>query len=119
LTTVLDATPARVLLLLVGTLAATLVVRLRAQLNDRIKSIFGGTSLEVVPFLGRPWDVPDEIGNGPCCRRTASPPVTLRCAAHSLSSLGWAERLLGLTWLGARVWLWKVELQKLPTTSTP
>jgi hypothetical protein len=37
---------------------------LRAQLNDRIKSIFGGTSLEMVPFPGGPWDVPDEIGNG-------------------------------------------------------
>ncbi len=37
---------------------------LRAQLNDRIKSIFGGSSLEIVPFPGGPWDVPDEIGNG-------------------------------------------------------
>jgi hypothetical protein len=36
----------------------------RAQLNDRIKSIFGGTALEPVPFPGGPWDVPDEIGNG-------------------------------------------------------
>jgi hypothetical protein len=39
---------------------------LRAQLNDRIKSIFGGngTALESVLFPGGPWDVPDEIGNG-------------------------------------------------------
>ena len=37
---------------------------LRAQLNDRIKDIFGGTVLESVPFPGGPWDVPDEIGNG-------------------------------------------------------
>ena len=37
---------------------------LRAQLNDRIKSIFGGAVLESVPFPGGPWDVPDEIGNG-------------------------------------------------------
>jgi hypothetical protein len=37
---------------------------LRAQLNDRIKAIFGGASLESVPFPGGPWDVPDEIGNG-------------------------------------------------------
>jgi hypothetical protein len=37
---------------------------LRAQLNDRIKSIFGGTALESAPFPGGPWDVPDEIGNG-------------------------------------------------------
>jgi hypothetical protein len=37
---------------------------LRTQLNDRIKSIFGGKDLESVPFPGGPWDVPDEIGNG-------------------------------------------------------
>jgi hypothetical protein len=37
---------------------------MRAQLNDRIKSIFGGTIFEPVPFPGGPWDVPDEIGNG-------------------------------------------------------
>jgi hypothetical protein len=37
---------------------------LRAQLNDRIKSIFGAAVLEVVPFPGGPWDVPDEIGSG-------------------------------------------------------
>ena len=37
---------------------------LRSQLNDRIKTIFGGTSLESIPFPGGPWDVPDEIGNG-------------------------------------------------------
>lgn len=37
---------------------------LRAQLNDRIKSIFGGSALDSVPFPGGPWDVPDEIGNG-------------------------------------------------------
>ncbi len=37
---------------------------LRAQLNDRIKGIFGGAAMESVPFPGGPWDVPDEIGNG-------------------------------------------------------
>jgi hypothetical protein len=37
---------------------------LRVQLNDRIKSIFGGTALESVPFPGGPYDVPDEIGSG-------------------------------------------------------
>ena len=37
---------------------------LRAQLNDRIKDILGGTVLEAVSFPGGPWDVPDEIGNG-------------------------------------------------------
>jgi hypothetical protein len=36
----------------------------RAQLNDRIKSIFGGTALEAKSFPGGPWDVPDEIGDG-------------------------------------------------------
>ncbi len=37
---------------------------LRAQLNDRIKSIFSATSLESILFPGGPWDVPDEVGNG-------------------------------------------------------
>ncbi len=39
---------------------------LRTQLNDRIKAIFGGPGsvLEMVPFPGGPWDVPDEVGNG-------------------------------------------------------
>jgi hypothetical protein len=37
---------------------------LRAELNDRIKSIFGGPSFEALPFPGGPWDVPDEVGNG-------------------------------------------------------
>ena len=39
---------------------------LRTQLNDRIRSIFGGNGavLESVLFPGGPWDVPDEIGNG-------------------------------------------------------
>jgi hypothetical protein len=39
----------------------------RAQLNDRIKSIFGGTSssvFEMVPFPAGPWDVGDEAGDG-------------------------------------------------------
>lgn len=38
--------------------------QLRADLNDRIKGIFGGTSFEPAPFPGGPWDVPDEVGNG-------------------------------------------------------
>lgn len=37
---------------------------LRAQLNDRIRTIFSGTVLEAVPFPGGPFDVPDEVGNG-------------------------------------------------------
>ena len=37
---------------------------LRGQLNDRIKSIFGGATMEAVPFPAGPWDVPDEVGNG-------------------------------------------------------
>jgi hypothetical protein len=37
---------------------------LRAELNDRIKSIFGGPTFEAVPFPSGPWEVPDEVGNG-------------------------------------------------------
>ncbi len=37
---------------------------LRAQLNDRIKSIFNGSVFETVSFPGGPWDVPDEVGSG-------------------------------------------------------
>ena len=36
----------------------------RAELNDRIRQIFGGRTLETVPFPGGPFDVPDEVGNG-------------------------------------------------------
>lgn len=36
----------------------------RAQLNDRIKLIFSGTSFESIPFPGGPYDVPDEVGDG-------------------------------------------------------
>ena len=37
---------------------------LRAQLNDRIRSIFNGSVFETIPFPGGPWDVPDEVGSG-------------------------------------------------------
>lgn len=37
---------------------------LRAQLNDLIKDIFRGPTLEMVPFPAGPWDVPDEVGEG-------------------------------------------------------
>lgn len=37
---------------------------LRTDLNDRITSIFKDAALEMVPFPGGPWDVPDEVGNG-------------------------------------------------------
>lgn len=37
---------------------------LRAQLNDRIKSIFSGQTFEAVAFPSGPWDVPDEVGSG-------------------------------------------------------
>ena len=33
------------------------------QLNAHIQSIFSGKSLDLVPFPGAPYDVPDEIGN--------------------------------------------------------
>jgi hypothetical protein len=36
----------------------------RAQLNDLIKSVFKGATLEMVPFPAGPWDVPDEVGEG-------------------------------------------------------
>ena len=36
----------------------------RAQLNDRIRGIFGGKTFEAVPFPGGPFDVPDEVSDG-------------------------------------------------------
>jgi hypothetical protein len=36
----------------------------RTQLADRIKSIFGGQSFDLVPFPGGPWDVPDDVSDG-------------------------------------------------------
>ncbi len=36
----------------------------RAQLNDRIRQIFGGKTFETVSFPGGPFDVPDEVGDG-------------------------------------------------------
>ena len=36
----------------------------RAQLNDRIRDIFGGKTLEAVAFPGGSFDVPDEIADG-------------------------------------------------------
>ena len=36
----------------------------RAELNDRIRQIFAGKTLEVVPFPGGPFDVPDEVADG-------------------------------------------------------
>ncbi len=36
----------------------------RAQLNDRIREIFGGKMFETVAFPGGPFDVPDEVGEG-------------------------------------------------------
>ena len=36
----------------------------RAELNDRIRRIFGGKTFETVPFPGGPFDVPDEVGDG-------------------------------------------------------
>lgn len=37
---------------------------IRAQLNDRIKTIFSGPVFDSYCFPGGPWDVPDEIGSG-------------------------------------------------------
>ena len=36
----------------------------RAELNDRIRQIFGGKTFETVSFPGGPFDVPDEVGDG-------------------------------------------------------
>ncbi len=36
----------------------------RAQLNDHIREIFGGTTFEAAPFPGGPFDVPDEVADG-------------------------------------------------------
>ena len=36
----------------------------RAELNDRIRQIFGGKTFDTVPFPGGPFDVPDEVGDG-------------------------------------------------------
>ena len=36
----------------------------RAELNDRIRQIFDGRTLEAVPFPGGPFDVPDEVADG-------------------------------------------------------
>jgi len=36
----------------------------RAQLNDRIKSIFSGNTFNMLPFPSIPNDVPDDAGNG-------------------------------------------------------
>jgi len=39
---------------------------IRAQLNSRIRDIFNfkGSALDMVPFPGSPFDVPDEVGSG-------------------------------------------------------
>ena len=36
----------------------------RAELNDRIRQIFDGKTLEALPFPGGPFDVPDEVADG-------------------------------------------------------
>jgi len=37
---------------------------IRTELNSRIRDIFKGPALEMVPFPGGPFDVPDEVGSG-------------------------------------------------------
>ena len=39
----------------------------RAQLRDRIRTIFSGTTLQLVPFAGGPYEVPDDVGDGRPC----------------------------------------------------
>ena len=36
----------------------------RAELDDRIKTIFGGKTLDAIPFASGPFDVPDDVGDG-------------------------------------------------------
>ena len=36
----------------------------RAQLQDRIRAIFSGSDLHLIPFAAGPYDVPDEVGDG-------------------------------------------------------
>lgn len=36
----------------------------RAALQDEIRRIFGGPTLELVPFPAGPWDLPDDVGSG-------------------------------------------------------
>ncbi len=36
----------------------------RSELNDRIRQLFGGSTLELVPFPAGPGDVPDDVGSG-------------------------------------------------------
>jgi len=36
----------------------------RAQLNSRIRDIFKGSALDMLPFPGGPFDVPDEVNGG-------------------------------------------------------
>ncbi|MFW5655497.1 MAG: ATP-binding protein [Roseicyclus sp.] len=36
----------------------------RAELNDRIKSIFRGNAFEMIAFPAAPYDVPDDVGEG-------------------------------------------------------
>ncbi len=38
--------------------------QLRDELRDKIKEVFRGSVLEMVPFPSGPWDVPDEVGEG-------------------------------------------------------
>ncbi len=38
--------------------------QVRIDLNDRIKTIFGGNSFQNVPFPNMPNDIPDDAGNG-------------------------------------------------------
>jgi hypothetical protein len=36
----------------------------RGELQDRIRTIFGGATFDMVPFVTGPEDVPDDVGNG-------------------------------------------------------
>ena len=36
----------------------------RAELDDKIKQVFGGPTFDLIPFASGPFDVPDDVGDG-------------------------------------------------------
>ena len=60
----------------------------RAELNDRIREIFGGKTFEAAYFPGGPFDVPDEVGDGrPKLAVLAYDGVTADSAVESVPEL--------------------------------
>ena len=60
----------------------------RAQLQDRIRSIFAGSTLQLIPFTAGPYDVPDEVGDGrPLLALISYDATTVRNEALSVPEL--------------------------------